>query len=261
MIELIHEVRSCIVYDVTDWVFTSHGEKSTLEKEELLSPDGIEYIMKYPRSFDGNRVNWEDINEVIAAKIAQLLDLKTVKAEIAYRDKKRGCLMLHFLHQYGADQGEPGGSLLSSEFEEEYNNIQYSEYKNIDLIKTSFSLLERFTYFPIMKSDFVSMNVFDILIGNQDRHSYNWQILFEGNNNSFFGPLYDNGASLGWQLSEDELKRMLETESYMNKFFKKMKVKAGIFQNTQPPLKATQVLSYCVSHYPAEMKKISERAI
>ncbi len=46
---------------------------STLEKEDLLSPDNVQYVVKYPRKFDGKRVNWEDINEVIAAKIAKLL--------------------------------------------------------------------------------------------------------------------------------------------------------------------------------------------
>lgn len=41
--------------DITNWIFVSHGEKSTLEKVELLSPDETEYIMKYPRELTGER--------------------------------------------------------------------------------------------------------------------------------------------------------------------------------------------------------------
>ncbi|GAB3063536.1 HipA domain-containing protein [Virgibacillus ainsalahensis] len=244
--------------DISDWVFVNHGEKSTLEKEELLSPGDMEYIMKYPREFDETRVNWEDINEVIAAKIGQLLGLKTVEAEIAYRNGKRGCLMLHFLHQYEVDLGEPGGPLLASEFGEEYNQLGYSELKSMELISKSFSLIERFTYYPIMKNEFVTMNVFDILIGNQDRHPYNWQLLFK-EDKVFFGPLYDNGASLGWQLPDHELERMIVNDTKMNKFYKKMRVKAGIIEDKQPRLNANQVLHYCNAHYPDEIKIVENR--
>lgn len=240
--------------DISDWYFTGHGEKSTLQKEELLSPENIEYIMKYPRDFP-NRVNWEDVNEVIAAKIAQLLKIKTIEAEIAYRNNKRGCLMLHFLYQYRADLGETGAVLLESELGKEYNELQQSTLRGTDLVKKSFSLIEKFSYFPTIKYDFIMMNIFDILIGNQDRHPHNWQILFR-DDEYFFGPLYDNGASLGWQLPDSTLNNMLKNESEMNKYFKKAKVKSGLTADPQPRLKAKQVLKYCIIHYPEEIQKV-----
>lgn len=240
--------------DISDWYFTGHGEKSTLQKEELLSPDNIEYIMKYPREFT-NRVNWEDVNEVIAARIAQFLGIKTIEAEVAYRNNKRGCLMLHFLYQYSADLGETGAVLLESELGKEYNELQQSTLKGTNLVEKAFSLIENFSYFPKIKSDFVSMNIFDILIGNQDRHPHNWQILFR-DDEYFFGPLYDNGASLGWQLPDSTLRIMLEKESEMNKYFKKTKVKSGLTIDPQPRLKATQVLSYLIINYAEEIQKV-----
>lgn len=241
--------------DVSNWLFLGYGEKSTLEKEDLESPDEIKYVMKYPRPFDGKRVNWEDINEVIAAEIARLLNLKTVQAEVAYRKGKRGCLMLHFIDQYRVDSGETGASLLFAEFGEDYDNLRKSNLKSKELIKKSFTLLEGFSYFDIIKFDFVAMIVFDILIGNQDRHPFNWQILFK-ENKSFFGPLYDNGASLGWQLSDKELQLILRSQSSLNRFFNKMKVKAGLFENKQPPLKAIEVLYYCKRNYVNEVEKV-----
>jgi len=242
--------------DVSDWLFKGHGEHSTLPKEELLSPDNIEYIMKYPRPFE-NRVNWEDVNEVIAAEICKMLGIKTVDAEIAYRNQRRGCLMLHFLSQYQA-QGELGGTLLEVELEEKYNYIQNNILSSGLLVKESFSFIECFSYFPLIKKDFIFMNVFDILIGNQDRHPYNWQILFK-EDRIFFGPLYDNGASLGWQLSDQQLQIYINDEKKMEQYFTKMKVKAGLIKNTKPRMKAIDVLSYCKIHYPEEMQAIKEK--
>jgi hypothetical protein len=228
---------------------------STLEKEDLLSPDNVQYVMKYPRLFDGTRVNWEDINEVIAAEIAKLLGLKTVEAEIAYRKDRRGCLMLHFIDQYNVDIGETGASLLLAELRNEYDLLTKSPLKDMALIEMSFSLFERFSYVEIIKFDFIMMNIYDVLIGNQDRHPFNWQILFNGDK-CFFGPLYDNGASLGWQFSDGQLNKMMLSQSALHKFFKNTRIKAGLFENKQPPLKATQVLTYLKLHYSNELKQI-----
>ncbi|MDG5472459.1 hypothetical protein P6709_11955 [Jeotgalibacillus sp. ET6] len=82
--------------DISDWPIIGYGENSTLEKFETVSPQGIQYVMKFPRPFDGMRTNWEDFNEVIASKIAKMLDLSSVNAEMAYYKGRRGCLMKHF---------------------------------------------------------------------------------------------------------------------------------------------------------------------
>ncbi|MET3683044.1 hypothetical protein ABID56_001134 [Alkalibacillus flavidus] len=41
-----------------------------------------------------------------------------------------------------------------------------------------FSLFENFSLFDKIVKDFVFMNLFDILIANQDRHGHNWQVLY-----------------------------------------------------------------------------------
>lgn len=246
------------VKDVTHWQFLGYGEKSTLEKEDIVSPNGDVYVIKYPRKFDMKRVNWEDINELIAAKIAEFLQLKTIEAEIVYRNGRRGCLMKHFIKQFNVDSGETGAALLSAEFEAEYDSLQDMPIKSEELIKQSFRLFEQFSYFDEIRFDFIAMNVFDILIGNQDRHPYNWQILFK-DRKYFFGPLYDNGASLGWQLSDDRINDMMKNTSKMNKFFKNMKVKAGLIENKQPLLKVNHLLIYFKQNYPKDLRMFIDR--
>lgn len=235
--------------DVSNWLFENYGEKSTLSKEELSSPEDISYLIKYPREFE-NRVNWEDVNEIIAAKIAELLKMKTVQAEIAYRNGKRGCLMLHFITQYGADYGEPGASLLAAELDK-YEQLQNSKLNSELLIRECFHLIQEFSMFQIIKQEFITMQIFDILIGNQDRHPFNWQVLFKAGA-PFFGPLYDNGASLGWQLSEQQLIVMNNSEAQMNKYFKNTKLKVGLIEDTQARIKAKDVLYSCNMLFPEE---------
>ncbi|MFT9599663.1 HipA domain-containing protein [Mesobacillus sp.] len=242
--------------DVSEWFFESYGEKSTLSKEELSSPDGTQYIIKYPREFK-DRINWEDVNEIVAAQIAKLLGLKTIQAEVAYRKGKRGCLMLHFVKQYDADFGEPGATLLEAELED-YKSIQNSEKRSEILTVDCFTVIQNFSLFQVMKEDFVNMQVYDILIGNQDRHPYNWQLLFK-DNSPFFGPLYDNGASLGWQLSDEQLRVMNDSDAKLNKYFKNTKVKAGLIEDTQAPLKAKDILHSCNDFFPDETARVIQK--
>ncbi|MET3683045.1 hypothetical protein ABID56_001135 [Alkalibacillus flavidus] len=115
--------------DISSWPVTNFGENSTLEKYEILSPSNEHYVMKFPRDFDGNRTNWEDVNEVIAAKVAQLLGIKVVDAEIAYYKNRRTCLMKHFRFQLNAEHGDTAASLLSAEFGDEYENLVSSDLK------------------------------------------------------------------------------------------------------------------------------------
>lgn len=244
--------------DVSEWAFMGYGEKSTLGKEELLSPEGEDYLIKYPRESRVERVNWEDVNEVIAAKIADVLGIKTIIAEIAIRHEKRGCLMLHFLKQYNAYHGEPGAPLFIAQFGNEYETLTINSSKSRERFIEGLDLLKKFSYFPTIKDEFLMMNIYDILIGNQDRHPYNWQILF-AEEAYFFGPLYDNGASLGWQLPDSKLMEMLEEKPKMNKFFKTTKLKCGLFEDTQPPIKVNDVLSLLMFYFPTEIKEICVR--
>jgi hypothetical protein len=244
--------------DVTDWIVSGYGENSTLEKLELLSPEYEPYIIKFPRDFSEDRVNWEDVNEVIAAKVAQLLGFSAVNAEIAYRQGRRGCLMKHFRYEMNAENGETTASLLSAEFGENYEEIQRGTLKNEELIHKLFTLFKSFSLYSKLKDDFVNMNLYDILIGNQDRHAHNWQVLYVDGEPQF-GPLYDNGASLGWQLPESVLISMLNTESKMNKFYKKSKVKMGLDNKESPRISAKTALNYLLANYSEPFLSFVER--
>lgn len=131
-------------------------------------------------------------------------------------------------------------------------------FSGLDLVRAGFNLMENFSYFNKIRSSFIAMNLFDILIGNQDRHPFNWAILFK-NNKSYFAPLYDNGASLGFQLPDDTLAKMNANTNELENYYYKMKVKAGIFCTRKAPLKAANVLSHCILHYKDEVEVFKEK--
>ena len=100
------------VRDISDWERIGFGGKSTLEKEELKSPDGLKYLIKYPRTFEKG-VSWEDITELITAKIGTILGLDMMKVEMVTRKGKRGCLLRNFVEEYDAMMAEEGGALFT----------------------------------------------------------------------------------------------------------------------------------------------------
>lgn len=241
--------------DVSNWAKTGYGENSTLEKFELLSPDNVPYIIKFARDFSSERTNWEDLNEVIAAKVASLLGLEAVEAQIAYYNNRRGCLMKHFGYTKNVDERQNVATLLEAEFGEKYNSVWKSDLSNTERLDELIYLFKRFSYFPNLKDYFVEMVLFDLLIGNQDRHGHNWQLLFK-EDEIFPSPLYDNGASLGWQLDEEQIKNLLENPIAMTKFFTKTLSKAGLDNRETPKIKATSLLKILRIEFAEEVDQV-----
>lgn len=235
--------------DISEWERIGYGGKSTLEKEELKSPDGLKYLIKYPRPFIKG-VSWEDITELIAAEIGTILGLEMMKVEIVTRNGRRGCLLRNFVEEYEAKMYEEGGALLPS-LVEGYVEIQESSLRNLELIEAGFQVMHAFDYWEQIKMKFIDMLFFDILIGNQDRHPFNWQILFL-ETGPMFSPIYDNGASLGFRFEDEQLMEMTLDLPKMNKYIKNTKVKAGMFEKKN--VKAKDLLKYIQIHYPNELE-------
>ncbi|WP_251670442.1 MULTISPECIES: HipA domain-containing protein [unclassified Sporosarcina] len=235
--------------DISDWEHIGYGGKSTLEKEELKSPTGLKYIIKYPRKFELG-VSWEDITELIAAKIGSILGLEMMEVEIVTRGDERGCLLRNFVDEYGAKMHEEGGVLLDS-LADGYDELQASNSKNKDLIAEGFHMLTQFNYWSKIKDTYIDMLIFDILIGNQDRHPFNWQILYFDTGYRF-SPIYDNGASLGFRLEDHQLHEMVSNRVKVDRYVRNARVKAGMFERKH--VKAKDLLEYIQVHFPNELK-------
>lgn len=236
--------------DVSEWEHIGYGGNSTLQKEELKSPIGSKYIIKYPRKFEKG-ISWEDVTELIAAEIGTIYGLEMMKVEIVTRNGERGCLLRNFVDELHAKGYEEGGVLLEI-FAEGYNELQESDVRNIDLIDKGFTMLTQFEYWESIKEVFLDMLLFDILIGNQDRHPFNWQILYFDSGYRF-SPIYDNGASLGFRFEDQQLHETISNPIKLDRYVRKTRVKAGMFERKS--VKASDLLSYIQVKFPKELQK------
>lgn len=217
--------------DVTDWELIGYGEDSTLEKEELRNSKGELYLIKYARVFEVGS-SWEDLTEEIAAHVGELLSLNMMKVQMAYRNNRRGCLLRNFVDDYKATEAYPGAFLLQGECPNQYIEIQARTLKGESLIEHAFEMISKLSYWEKIKRDFIFMLLFDFVIGNQDRHPYNWSLLYteEG---VMMSPLYDNGASLGFRFEDDKLESYLQDEVKRKKYYRNTKVKFGLCEKDQ----------------------------
>ena len=85
----------------------------------------------------------------------------------------------------------------------------------------------------IFKS-FMLMLFFDALIGNNDRHMYNWGIIRDvyGEKLAEFSPIYDSARGLLWNETEGKIDEILNTknrkEQFIKKYCKNSRPKIGI---------------------------------
>jgi len=81
---------------------------------------------------------------------------------------------------------------------------------------------------------FMLMLFFDALIGNNDRHMYNWGIIRDvyGEKLAEFSPIYDSARGLLWNETEDKINEILNTknrkEQFIKKYCKNSRPKIGI---------------------------------
>lgn len=246
--------------DISAWETVGYGVDSTLEKYDLLSPENFpgepeghrRYLIKYPRNFEIG-ISWEDITELVASNIGKLLNLKMMDVEIVKRRGRRGALLKNFVPYRG--QFLEGGVLLT-DFDE-YVALSEIDLRGEELIKHGFSILEKIPFWNEIKNNFIEMNLFDVLIGNQDRHPFNWMMLYYEDGENKFSPIYDNGASLGFRFDDQTLDEYIESETKIPKYIRNAKVKVGIFENKQ--VKAKDLIKFLKQYYAVECEDIIKR--
>ena len=88
--------------------------------------------------------------------------------------------------------------------------------------------------YKILFNKFLNLLLFDAILGNNDRHFYNWEIVqnVQNDENDCFSPTYDSARGLLWHETEEKLQTMLNDKlrsaQYIKKYAKKSKAKIGI---------------------------------
>jgi HipA-like C-terminal domain len=77
--------------------------------------------------------------------------------------------------------------------------------------------------------DFVKMLVFDALIGNNDRHLYNWGLLAHSVKKGIvgFSPVYDTARGLFWNITDKDLQTYISYPTKIDKYIANSRPKIG----------------------------------
>ena len=101
-------------------------------------------------------------------------------------------------------------------------------------------------------NNFIGYLVFDVFIGNQDRHHENWGFV-SSSSPLYLAPTFDHGSSMACRISDEtRLKRMHSVDKgyRINSFI--TSAKSAMYGNTGKLLKLHELAKACKSHYPKE---------
>ncbi len=90
------------------------------------------------------------------------------------------------------------------------------------------------THYQNLYKEFMRMLFFDALVGNNDRHMYNWGVVLnvKNKNDVHFSPIYDTARALFWNVHEDKFAEYPlfseQAKNYIKKYCEKSRPKIGI---------------------------------
>jgi hypothetical protein len=169
----------------------------------------------------------EVITEYLLNRIGEVLGFNMAKSELAWLGGQIRFLSRYFLDKPNKQVLEHGadlyaGYLSDREFVEEIEK----EHQSPDFFTVSFTEETIKYFFPHqykeLTLEFIKLLFLDILIGNNDRHFYNWGIIRNVDNNvsPAFSPIYDTARGLFWNVHEDVIDKKLKNARELDKFIK-----------------------------------------
>lgn len=98
-----------------------------------------------------------------------------------------------------------------------------------------------------LEKEIIKLIVFDAFIANQDRHCENWGVIQDASAIRF-APIYDNGASLGFNSTEERIKLMFKDEMMFKSFTNRGYSLIGIGDRKKTKIKS--LITHLYTRYP-----------
>lgn len=231
-----------MIRDISNWeideTIMASGTRAKYWLIDNTQPGQIKkrYLFKLPKENTG-----EIWAEKIAAEVGKVLGLETMTVEIAEHNDNYGLLLTNFTDENS--EFFDGGDLIKRNITD-FDTYDLKDY-NLETVMNS---LKPFN----LESDMISIIIFDALIANQDRHCENWGII-QHNEDFKMTPVFDNGASLGYNNSEERIKLMFQDIRMFEAFTNKSKSIIGLIDKKKPKL--TTFLPELLELYPDCVRK------
>jgi len=168
----------------------------------------------------------ESINEFLFNRIGEVLNLNMASSRLMMAKNQLRFLSKYFLNRN--ESLEHGAQIFSGYIEDE----EWVEGIERDGLARKF-----FTFqfagqaishtFPheseSLMLDLVKMLIFDSILGNNDRHYYNWGIIkhIENKKSPIFAPIFDSARGLFWNDSEQKLMSWLDSPNEVDNIIKR----------------------------------------
>lgn len=185
-------------YDVSSWATTSDENRGLRAKVWVQSPDdGSHWLRKSHRPSRPHEV----VIEHLMLHLAGLSGLRAAESRVCSWDdlngRHRGLLSRLFVDR-SQEQLVSGGELLHR------SNAAYNaERKWEHTVPAAINALENAELPPGMIEEFVHMLLFDLWIGNGDRHQANWSVIAPTIGPARLAPMYDPAGCMGAELQDD----------------------------------------------------------
>ena len=223
------------------------------EKLWLINPDTNQTgLFKYKKDAETT----DHVSECIASDIAGLIGIPCAKFEIVMYNERAGSISYNIVEHEGAAliEGIYGISLVYNNYDsEKLMDIKTGEKYSLEMIE---KVLNKFELFE----NFLSIVVFDYLIGNTDRHQSNWAFLMKDKNITL-SPLYDNSSSLCAYVSESRIDQYLGKDQLLWKSLVDTKSRSliRITVNDKKLPTHTEILRFIKKNYFDQTKIITDR--
>lgn len=161
----------------------------------------------------------ESITEHLLNELGKVMGLRMANSKLRRINNQIWFLSEYFIKK--DYQLYHGADLFTQHFNDDrefvdgiQNNkkIDDQSYFTVQLVKEALDMS-----FPVYSekifSDFILMLIFDGVVGNNDRHSYNWGVItsIRKNHEVCFAPIYDTARGLFWNESEEKVKSILNS--------------------------------------------------
>lgn len=178
----------------------------------------------------------ESITEHLLNRLGVVFGIRMAESRLAFVNGQ-----LRFLSRYFLDVEKETlahGAEIFAGYMEDQAFVESVEKANLSRNLFTLHFVEKAVTkaFPhekdaIMK-DLVKLLLFDAMVGNNDRHYYNWAVIqpFEKHKQARFSPVYDTARGLFWNASDEQLAmrvRQKDVARYVKKYSDGSKPKLG----------------------------------
>jgi HipA-like C-terminal domain len=204
----------------------------------------------------------ESITEQLMNRIGSVMGLRVAESKLMFVGGQLRFLSKYFLRPgqrlfHGAEifsaylnDQQFVESVANQKVEQDYFTYQFAQAALTDVFSQAY---------PAILQSFIGMLVFDAVVGNFDRHMYNWGVIIDTRTQQplGFSPIYDTARGFFWNRDETQLKRFYDygqMSDQVQNYIRKSKPK--IAWEGQPDLNHIDLIGVLYRHQPDQQAYI-----